>query len=114
VGGVQLNGDLAIGQQFEEALSALEPDWRIPLERLLGRETADVLVRVLSGLGRAIHKRLLESAEAWKDHARHGARWSVSGTEWHAFVDEIQDAAGHLARLEARLKRLETKPTCNG
>ena len=114
VGGVQFHGDLAIGQQFEEALSALEPDWRIPLERLLGRETADILVRILAGLGCAFRERLQDTVEAWKDHAQYGARWSVSRSEWQVFVDEIQDRAGDLARLEARLKRLEARPTCDG
>lgn len=106
-GGVELRGDTATGQAFQDTLRALRIDW----EELLARVTGDALAHQAGRAARAVGA-----------HARHTARTLEADvreylteeaqlvTDRHAldaFLDAVDALRSDADRLEARLRRLE-------
>lgn len=106
-GAVELRGDTATGQIFQDILRDLNLDWEELLSRIAGDDIAHQ-----SG-------RLLRSAREQLGHARHTLEMNLSEylheetgllVDHHAveyFLDDVDALRSDTDRLEARIRRLE-------
>jgi ubiquinone biosynthesis protein UbiJ len=108
-GGARVTGDTELGQQFGEALGRLDIDWEEQLSHLTGDLIAHQVgrgIRALLAWGTRTRDTLgLDVQEYLQEEARVlPARGEVE--LFQAEVDELRDDA---ERLEARVRRLESK-----
>jgi len=108
-GEVEIRGDVALGQRFEAVLREIDIDWEEQLSRLMG----DVAAHQIG--------RLLRDAVAWGAKSADSLSRDVSEylqeescqlphrDEVDAFLEAVDILRDHVARLEARLNRLQAK-----
>lgn len=105
--GVELRGDTAAGQTFQDSLRALRIDWEELLARVTGDDIAHQLGRaVRAGAAQARHTaRTLETdvGEYLTEEAELLAHRHALG----AFLDAVDELRSDADRLQARLRRLE-------
>lgn len=108
-GGVRIEGDARLAQQFQQAMKALDPDVEKGLTDYFGALLGPQMYRLLmdvTGFGRHAARTGGEQAAHW---LRDESDLVPSPEEWESFssgVDRLREAVD---RFESRLKRKERK-----
>lgn len=113
-GGVELRGDTATGQTFQDILRALRIDWEELLARVAGDEVAHQTGRAARAAGaQARHTvRTLEADVG--EYLSEEAELVANRHELNGFLDAVDALRSDADRLEARLRRLEAALTARG
>lgn len=106
-GEVTVEGDTALLERLRGILGRADIDWEEPLARFVGDPLGHQLARALRGLGgwSGQARRTLE--EDAREFLQEEARLLVRGDEVRAFNRAVDVLRDDVARLEARLARLE-------
>jgi len=106
-GDVTITGDVEAGQQFKRILDGMEIDW----EEQLSRFTGDLIAHRTGDLVRdGLHwgRRVLESLrEDIGEYLQEESRILPARVEVGHFMDEVDRLRDDVARLEARVRRLQ-------
>jgi ubiquinone biosynthesis protein UbiJ len=108
-GGVEIDGDVELGQQFQRVFEKMDIDWEEHLSRLCG----DVIAHQLGNVARDLR----HWAERSLDHLQKDAadylqeEREALPLEWEVeeFYQQVDTLRSDVDRMEARLKRLEKK-----
>ncbi|MBI2380251.1 MAG: SCP2 sterol-binding domain-containing protein [Gammaproteobacteria bacterium] len=107
--GVQFAGDIGVAQAFQQFFQSLDIDW----EEQVALRTGDVLGHQLARGARALIGFAKSSAEAarlnLKEYLQEEARLLPVRDEIEAYADAVDELQSDLARLEARLRRLQDR-----
>ncbi len=107
-GGIELRGDTAAGQQFQDILRALDVDWEELLARVAGDDVAHQVGRMVRGLGKQANHIGRTAELNMSEYLHEETRLVVGRDEVNAFLDAVDMLRGDGDRLEARLRRLES------
>lgn len=105
-GGLRIEGDTLVGQQFQRLLMELEIDWEELLAQRVGDRAAYHLgqgVRGLGSFGRGIRKGLMRN---FAEYTQHETEVLPLRREVDAFVAEVSDIRDSVERLEQRVNRI--------
>lgn len=108
-GQVTLRGDVEAGQRFKAILDDLDPDWLEPLARLIGDIPAHRLNRLLHAAGDWARQALDTLARNGAEYLQQEARVLATRDDVAEFVTAVDTLRDDLARLEARMARLEKR-----
>lgn len=108
-GGVRIEGDTALAQQFRELLVLLRPDLEHLLARPFGRSAAHVLVRAASGVGERAGAAAWSSLRSLAEYLAHESGDLVPRPEAEQVLLGVEQLREQLDRLEARLQHLEQR-----
>lgn len=104
---VRISGDPLVARDFRDLIAIAAPDFEEELARLVGdvaaRQVGNFL-RGLSGWGLDTADRLSRS---FGEYLQEESRDLPARPEVEIFLDAVDELAGDVARLEARLRRLE-------
>ena len=104
---VRITGDPLVARDFGELISLAAPDFEEELSRIVG----DVAARQAGKLFRGLREWGMDSADRLSrtlaEYLQEESRDLPTRHEVEAFLDEVDTVAGDVARLEARLRRLE-------
>jgi ubiquinone biosynthesis accessory factor UbiJ len=104
---VRMTGDPLVARDFRELISLAAPDFEEELSGMVGdlaaRQMAN-LVRGFTGWGLDAADRLSHS---FAEYLQEESRDLPARPEVEAFLEAVDELAGQLARLEARIARLE-------
>lgn len=107
--GIKIEGDMALGNRFSQILREIEVDW----EELLSRAVGDVLAHQIGQLARDTKSWLDDSAHAMRlntqEYLQEEARLLPADAEIRRYLDEVDTLRMDVDRLEARIKRLESR-----
>ncbi len=106
--GLALDGDATALSDLRHALNAAEHDWEALFERIAGVGAAAPVRRLLEGTLTGLRHGARRSVEDVVDYARDEAEWLPPGGAFEAFAEDVADLRDDVARLEARLRQLET------
>jgi ubiquinone biosynthesis accessory factor UbiJ len=104
---VRIGGDPLVARDFRDLISIAAPDFEEELSQLVGDVAARQVgnfVRGVTGWGRDAADRLSRTVA---EYLQEESRDLPARSEVEAFLDVVDDTAGAVARLEARLRRLE-------
>lgn len=106
-GGVEIDGDVELGTQFQRLFEKLDIDWEEHISRLTGDIVAHQLgntVRNLLAWGERSADHLGEDIADYLQEER-----DVLPLDWEAkeFIDDVDTLRSDVDRLEARVKRLQ-------
>lgn len=110
-GDVRIEGDIGLGQKFQDLFARLDIDWEEQLSRLTGDIAAHQIGNWLrQGLstGKELLDTLSRNGAEYLQYESHNLPAPVEIEEFLADVDRLRSDAD---RLEARLKRLERRLT---
>lgn len=106
-GEVEINGDVSLGQQVNRMLDQLQIDWEEQLSRLTGDAVAHHLGRVARG-GLAWGTEALGGlARNITEYLQQESRDLPTYDEVEPFLHQVDGLRDGVARLEARIKRLQ-------
>ncbi len=108
-GQVTIRGDVETGQRFKAILDDLDPDWLDPLARLVGDIPAHRLGRLLQDAGDWARQALDTLARNGAEYLQQEARVLATRDDVAEFVTAVDTLRDDLARLEARVARLEKR-----
>jgi len=104
---VRITGDPLVARDFGELISLAAPDFEEELSRIVG----DVAARQAGKLFRGLREWGMDSADRLSrtlaEYLQEESRDLPTRHEVEAFLDEVDTVAADVARLEARLRRLE-------
>jgi len=106
-GEVEIRGDVELGQDFKRLLDQLEIDWEEQLSRLTGDALAHHIGRVVRGglqWGRSAIETLARDVA---EYLQEESRDLPTRAEVTPLLDGIDEFRDDLARLEARIARLQ-------
>jgi ubiquinone biosynthesis accessory factor UbiJ len=104
---VRISGDPLVARDFRDLISIAAPDFEEELARLVGDVAARQVgnfVRGFTGWGLDAADRLSRN---FAEYLQEESRDLPARPEVEAFLDAVDALAGDVARLEARLRRLE-------
>jgi ubiquinone biosynthesis accessory factor UbiJ len=108
-GGVRIEGDTALAQQYRELLVLLQPDLEHLLARPLGRPAAHLLLRAASGVGERARAAAWSSLRSLAEYLAHESGDLVPRPEAEQVLLGVEQLREQLDRLEARLQQLERR-----
>lgn len=113
-GGVDLHGDTATGQAFQNILRDLNLDWEELLSRLTSDDVAHQTGRLLRSVGNQLHRtgRTLEMNVS--EYLHEEASLLVNHHRVEDFLHAVDDLRSDTDRLEARIQRLEATLASKG
>jgi ubiquinone biosynthesis accessory factor UbiJ len=104
---VRISGDPLVARDFRDLIALAAPDFEEELARLVGdiaaRQVGNFL-RGVSGWGLDTADRLSRTVA---EYLQEESRDLPARAELEAFLDQVDDLAAGVARLEARIRRLE-------
>lgn len=106
-GGVELRGDTAAGQAFQDILRALRIDWEELLARVAGDDLAHQAGRAARAAGAQARRTGDTLALDLGEYLHEEAGLLPTRPELEAFLDAVDGLRSDADRLEARLRRLE-------
>jgi ubiquinone biosynthesis accessory factor UbiJ len=104
---VRIGGDPLVARDFRDLISIAAPDFEEELSRFVGDIAARQVhnfLRGLAGWGLDAADRLSRN---FAEYLQEESRELPSRPEVEGFLDAVDDLAGSVARLEARIRRLE-------
>ncbi len=104
--GVEIDGDVELGTQFQRIIEKLDIDWEEHLSRISGDIIAHQIgntVRELFTWGKRAASHLSDDIT---DYLQEETYTLPTGTEIENFLDEIDTLRSDVDRLEAKLKKL--------
>lgn len=105
--GVRVSGDAALAQRFQQLLAEAEFDWEARLARVLGDAPAHQLARAGRGLYGWAREAVAALGDSLAEYLREESALLPRRAEVEAFLREVDVLRDDVARLEARLARLE-------
>lgn len=110
-GGIELRGDTATGQAFQDILRALHLDWEELLARVAGDDVAHQTGRAVRAV-RAQAQHTAQTLEAdVHEYLTEESGLLVNRHELTGFLDAVDTLRSDADRLEARMRRLEAALT---
>lgn len=106
-GGVELRGDTATGQAFQDTLRALRIDWEELLARITGDDIAHQAGRATRAAREQAHRMGDTLALDLSEYLHEEAGVLVTRPEIESFLDAVDGLRSDADRLAARLRRLE-------
>ncbi|MBU1190935.1 MAG: SCP2 sterol-binding domain-containing protein [Gammaproteobacteria bacterium] len=106
-GGVELRGDTATGQAFQDILRALDLDWEELLSRVAGDDIAHQAGRLLRAAGKQLKHTGHTLEMNVSEYLREEADLLVDHHAVDDFLHAVDDLRSDADRLEARVRRLE-------
>jgi ubiquinone biosynthesis protein UbiJ len=106
-GDVKFEGDIGVGQQFEILMASLSPEWEESLSKIVGDPVARKISETTEELGKYLKKALKTIGENTGDYIHHEAQLSPPQIEVQNFTEDVGGLRSDLARLEARVRRLQ-------
>ncbi len=107
-GAVEITGDAELGRRFKELFDGLDIDWEEQLSRLTG----DVIAHELGRAARAAHafgkSTLATLGRDFAEYQQEEARNLPAATEVAEFLSAVDTLRDDMARVEARIARLQT------
>ncbi|GLS82292.1 ubiquinone biosynthesis accessory factor UbiJ [Paraferrimonas haliotis] len=107
-GQLELEGDIAVLQQFANDLKQLDVDWLAPLANVIGEAPA----HKVSQQSVTARENLSELFNKGKEEAKHllsdELQLAPTHSEFEQFRDEVDALAGRLQRLERKLRQLNS------
>ncbi len=108
-GGVEIDGDVELGQQIQRVFEKLDIDWEEHLSRLAGDIIAHQIGNTVRGLfswGERSAEHLAQDTADYLQEEKEvlPVRWEVD-----AFIEEVDTLRSDADRLEARVKRLQSR-----
>jgi ubiquinone biosynthesis protein UbiJ len=104
---VRISGDPLVARDFRDLITLAAPDFEEELARLVG----DIAARQVGNFLRGVSGWGLDSADRLSrnvaEYLQEESRDLPARAELEAFLDQVDDLAADLARLEARIRRLE-------
>lgn len=108
-GGISLEGDTLVGQQFQRLLTELNIDWEELLAQRVGDSAAyhvGKTVRGLRSFGRGVRNGLMQN---FVEYTHHESEILPLRDEVDDFVDDVSELRDDVERLEQRLNRLVSR-----
>ena len=104
---VRISGDPLLARDFRDLITLAAPDFEEELARLVG----DIAARQVGNFLRGVSGWGLDSADRLSrnvaEYLQEESRDLPARAELEAFLDQVDDLAADMARLEARIRRLE-------
>lgn len=108
-GGVEIDGDVELGQQFQRVFEKIDIDWEEHLSRLCGDVIAHQLGNVARDLRHWAERSLEHLQQDAADYLQEEREALPLEWEVEEFYQQVDTLRGDVDRMEARLKRLEKK-----
>jgi len=107
-GSLELSGDVEIASQFQQLLSHAKPDLEEELSGVVGDVAAHRLGELARGLGRWGQEARSTMAANIREYLQEESRDAPSRYEVERFSADVSTLRDDVARLEARLNRLQS------
>lgn len=108
-GGLRVEGDTALGQQFRELLAAVDIDWEEQLARLTGDVVAHQAGEALRGAGRLLSRAAGTLRQDLTEYLQEELRLLPTRIETANFLDDVDRLRADVDRLDARVRRLHKR-----
>ena len=106
-GGVEVRGDTATGQAFQDILRALRIDWEELLARVVGDDVAHQTGRAVRAAAAQVRHAAGSLETDAGEYLTEEAELLTTRHELDGFLDSVDVLRSDVDRLEARLRRLE-------
>ncbi len=107
-GDVSFAGDIAVGQNFEQLLASLSPEWEETLSRMFGDLLSRKIIDSAAEMKIEFKKQLSNFLTNTQDYIQEESRLSPAKMEMDVFFTKTVTLRSDVARLEARIKRLNS------
>lgn len=107
VGDISIDGDLILGMSLLPILSELRYEAREDLKRIFGGVAAEAIAGQAADIGRTFKQIGLSIAEQISDFSREHESPVIDHATLSAWMEEVDRLRDDVARLNARLDRLE-------
>ncbi|WP_019625225.1 SCP2 domain-containing protein [Thioalkalivibrio sp. ALJT] len=107
--GLTITGDATVLSDLQHALRDAGIDWEGLFERFAGAGAAGPLRHLLDQARDGLHHLGRRSAEDTADYLRDELEWLPAGGAFEAFAEDVAELRDGVARLDARLRQLETR-----
>ncbi|PIE00126.1 MAG: Sterol-binding domain protein [Thiothrix nivea] len=106
---IQVDGNMGIAEQFSTILNEVDIDW----EALLAQAVGDIVAHQAGQLARETKGWLDDSTQAMRmntrEYLQEESRLLPADAEVHRWLDQVDELRGDIDRLNARVKRLQTR-----
>ncbi|WP_018860970.1 SCP2 domain-containing protein [Thioalkalivibrio sp. ALJ3] len=107
--GLTITGDATVLSDLQHALRDSGVDWEGLFERFAGAGAAGPLRHLLDQARGSLRHLGRRSAEDTADYLRDELEWLPAGGAFEAFAEDVADLRDGVARLDARLRQMETQ-----
>lgn len=108
-GGVEIDGDVELGQQVQRVFEKLEIDWEGHLSRLTGDIIAHQLGNTVRGLLAWGERSAEHLGQDTADYLQEETEILPLPWEVNEFIEQVDTLRSDVDRMEARVKRLQSK-----
>lgn len=109
-GGVEIDGDVELGQQIQRVFEKLDVDWEEHLSRLTGDIIAHQIGNSVRGLLNWGERAAEHLSQDTADYLQEEAEILPLPWEVEEFLEQVDTLRSDVDRLEARVKRLQRNP----
>jgi len=106
-GSVEVEGDVELGQRFKQVLDSMEIDWEEHLSHLTGDVFAHQVGRLMRGATTWSRQALDSFSRDVSDYLHFEGEDVPTAVELESFLREVEILRDDVARLEARVKRMQ-------
>lgn len=106
-GAVKIDGDTAIGQQFQDLLAGTDWDWEEQLSHVTGDVIAHQAGRLVAQVGRLLRDTRETLADDCSEYLQEESRLLPTRIELRYFLDDVDNLRDAAERLQARVERLQ-------
>jgi ubiquinone biosynthesis protein UbiJ len=106
-GAVKIDGDTAIGQQFQDLLAGTDWDWEEQLSHVTGDVIAHQAGRLATQVGRLLRDTRETLADDCSEYLQEESRLLPTRIEVRYFLDDVDRLRDAAERLQARVERLQ-------
>ncbi len=108
-GEVKFSGDVAVGQNFEKLLASLSPEWEESLSRLFGDPITRQVIDTAESIKKSLRQILQNFSENTQDYIQEEAQLLPAKIEAENFAEDNASLRADVARMEARVRRLNNQ-----
>jgi len=108
-GDITIEGDMALGQNFQRILDGLDIDWEEPLSQIIGNVAAHQLGEFVRGASQWVGNSVDSVSKTTGEYFQEETRDIVSPVEVERFVDNVDKLRSDTDRLVLVLEKLQNK-----